>query len=177
MNDITTFDDYLKKIKNLINDKSLVTTKLGRSISRIGFREHEVEPNISYFKDCFENEISPEKVLEELYYNTDELYRKIDDFNDSDIVGQVSHRMLRSEILSDCDTCEIEDELDSRYDTSYVNVHKLSKEELIDLLSEKIGYDYSVYSKKNVICDALGLSNSFSYNIDEIITEIKKIFC
>jgi len=96
------------------------------------------------------------------------------DISDDYFTDEFNNRNLARYNLSNVDTDDLERELDSRWDTSYRNIHSLSRNELLELLDIEEGDVLDGYdSIKEVICKALGFPNSFAYSVDDIITEIK----
>lgn len=173
-----SFGEYLMDIYMLIKENKDKGNKMGYSIRRVDFDETDIYPNEKYFKECFEGNETPEHVIENLHYNEDELCRKIKRFKDETIIDEVSRRGLIYSILSNADTDDIECELGNRWDSTLLRVCDLSDEDLIDELIRRNHYKFSCKNdgKLAIICETLGLSNSFAYTEDEVINEIKKLF-
>ena len=173
-----SFGEYLMDIYMLIKENKDKSNKMGYSIRRVDFDETDIYTNEKYFKECFDDNETPEHVIENLHYNEDELCRKIRKFKDEILIDEVSRRGLICSILSNADTDDIEYELGNRWDSTLSRVCDLSDEDLIDELIRRNHYKFSCKNdgKLAIICEALGFSNSFAYTEDEVINEIKKLF-
>ena len=170
-----SFEEYLEIIKKLIECNLGKSTEIGRSIRELNFKVHEVEPNYQYFRECYDANERPEIVLENLRLNDDELYRKIDDITNSQILNEVSSRGLEDDIISSSLTSELEDELETRYDAELINRFELEEDELLHLLSLK-NKKYLEEDSKAVICEHLGFYNSYGVTYEEACEELKKFF-
>lgn len=173
MDKTLNFTDYLAKVKKIIKDNKGKMNDIGRAIRWIDFNEYEVEPNMEYFKEQYELNIPPEQTVCNLRNNVDELYRKIDDFNDDVILHEVSSRNLERDVIRDAWTSDLEDELNDRSDSNFVNKYNLDEEELLDLLNIKVK---TYNSKKEMIAEALDFNNYFSYTLEDVINKIKEIW-
>jgi hypothetical protein len=173
MERIDTFSHYLAKVKQIIKENRGQMNDIGKTIRWLDFQECEVEPNIGYFRESYEAEIIPEQAICYLRNNIDELYRKISDFDDNVILNEVSSRNLEQDIIRNAWTTDLEDEINDRSDTNFVNKYALDTDELMDLLKMN---NNTYNSSKEAICEALGFYNSFSYSLDEVINKIKEIW-
>lgn len=176
MENIGGFGEYLMDIYTLIRDNKNKPNKIGYAIRRINLSEDDIYPNEKYFKECFKSNETPENVLEDIHYHDEDLNRNITKFSDTTIKDEVSRRRLDNDILSDIDTDDLELELMDRYDATMVHLYDVNDEDLIDELARRRFDAIQGKSKLSIICDVLGLSNSFAYSKDEIIDEIKKLF-
>jgi hypothetical protein len=174
MFDDKKFEKYIDDIKSLIKENKTYGTKLGSTILSINFRECEVDANFKYFKKQYDLGKTPYESLINIDLDEDDLYRCIELLTNKQILEQVSRRDLESDIISDAWTSDLEEELETRYDTNLVNINNLDKDELICLIKQKYGADFS--DPKEIICEALGFYNSFGYTTEEVIDGIKKIF-
>lgn len=170
-----SFEEYMEQIKNVVKNNRKEYNNIGRAIREINFHESEVEANFQYFKDCYDDNHSPEYVVTNLKYNEDELFRKVEKITDDFILSEIKNRDLTRNVLEDTDTFDIEYELEDRWDATMVKTSRLNRDDLIDLLKDK-GYYDDFMSTKAIICDALGFSNSFAYTKEDIIREIERIF-
>ena len=171
------FEDYLEAIKMVVKNNHKEHNNIGRSIRKTNFGEEEITPNSEYFKKCYESNITPEKAIENLIDVNDELFRKINRLPNDVIVDEVDSRYLTFEILSKADTDDLEDELKNRWDSKLVDLYDVDGTDLIDELVRR--GQYSAFGKmgtKSIICEALGLNNSFAFSKEEIIAEIEKLF-
>lgn len=173
MKRIVTFSHYLSEIKRIIKENRSQMNNIGRAIRWLNFQEYEVEPNMEYFKEQYEAEIAPEQSICDLRDNVDDLYRRIGDFDDDVILHEVSSRNLERDVIRDAWTSDLEDEIEDRSDSNFVNKYALDTDELMDLLRMN---NNTYKSSKEAICEALGLYNSFSYSLDEVISKIKEIW-
>lgn len=178
MSEIKTYDydfkEYLERVKNCVTDNKLKYNQIGRNIRSLNINDTFIDNNISYFEEQHKCGYSPENVLDQIETDINELYVKIEDISDDYFTDEFNNRNLARYNLSNVDTDDLERELDSRWDTSYRNIHSLSRNELLDLLNIEEGDVLDGYdSIKEVICKALGFPNSFAYSVDDIITEIK----
>lgn len=171
-----SFDDYLKEIKKLIKENKNTRNNIGRSLREINFMEDEVEPNFQYFRECYDANEGPEFVLENLDRNDGDLFRLVDNLTNSTILHEIRYRDLEVDVIEDCNTSDLEDELENRYDTDFVNKHKLDIDELVYLISLKKPDHVVLGNPKDVICEALGFYNSFSPTYEEVCEELKKLF-
>ena len=172
---VGSFDDYMQCIKDLIKTSRHERTEMGRSIREIHFLEDEVEPNFEYFRECYDSHEDPEYVVSNLKYNEDELFRKPEHLTDSFILNEVTSRCLTRSVISNADTDDLEDEVEDRWDKTLYKLRDIDVEDAIEILKGKGRYDdYS--SPKAIICEALDFNNSFSYSLEDVINEIKKIW-
>lgn len=172
---VGSFDDYMQCIKDLIKTSRHESTEMGRSIREIHFLEDEVEPNFEYFRECYDSHEDPEYVVSNLKYNEDELFRKIDNITDYQILSEVTSRCLARHVISDADTDDLEDEVDDRWDKTMVRKQHLSTEDLLEILAERGKYT-DISNPKSVICELLGFYNSWSVSYEEACAELKKLF-
>lgn len=170
-----SFDEYLDEIKKLIIlHKKDMKSDLGRTIRNIDLTCDEVDVNHDYFRETYDANETPEYVLNNLKYNTEELYRKIDNVTDDILIQEVNSRSLGKYLLENIDTRDLEDELEGRWDYSKYDISLACTSELIEELKDRGHY---VFEGKNLIynlCLALGLNNIFAYTKEEIIDEINK---
>lgn len=172
---VGSFDEYMQCIKDLIKTSRHESTEMGRSIREIHFLEDEVEPNFEYFRECYDSHEDPEYVVSNLKYNEDELFRKPEHLTDSFILNEVTSRCLTRSVISNADTDDLEDEVEDRWDKTLYKLRDIDAEDAIEILRDKGRYDdYS--SPKAIICEALDFNNSFSYSLEDVINEIKKIW-
>lgn len=170
------FKEYVDNLKRRVVDNKLKHNQIGRNIRELIIDDSFIDNNISYFKEQYKCGYSPENVLEQIETDINELYVKIGDISDDYIVDEFNNRDLSRYNLRNVDTDDLEMELDSRWDTSYKNIHSLSRDELLEELGVEEGDILDGYdSVKEVICKALGFSNSFAYTKEDIINEIIKI--
>jgi hypothetical protein len=175
-NTFNNFEEYLKIVKEVIKNNCKENNEIGRSLRKISFLEAEVDANFQYFRECYNNDESPEYVISNLKYNEDELYRKIDNITDSCILDEVNTRNLTNDVISQADTYDLEEEIDDRWDKTLYKLRDIDVEDAIEIIKQKNGYYNDYTSPKAIISEALGLSNSYSYTVDEIIEKIKKIW-
>lgn len=170
-----SFEDYIQDIKNLIIlHKKDLKSNLGRTIRNIDLTCDEIDVNYEYFRETYDANESPEYVLNNLKYNTEELYRKIDNVTDDMLIQEVNNRSLGKYFLEDMDTRDLEEELEGRWDYSKYDISLVCTSELIEELKDRGHY---LFEGKNLIhnlCLALGLDNTFAYTKEEIINEINK---
>lgn len=84
-----SFEDYIQGIKNLIIlHKKDMKSDLGRTIRNIDLTCDEVDINYDYFREAYDANETPEYVLNNLKYNTEELYRKIDNVTDDMLISR-----------------------------------------------------------------------------------------
>ena len=171
-----SFDDYMDVIKELIKNNKKERNDIGRSLREINFTVEEVEPNYQYFRECYDANEKPDFVLKNIDRNESDLFRLVDNLSNDTILNEVKFRDLESDVLDDCYTTELEDELESRYDSNFVNKYSLTVDELIELLSCKKNQFVTFGEPKDVICEALGFYNSFSPTYEEVCEELKKLF-
>lgn len=179
MSQIKTYDEafkeYVNRLKNCIVDNKLKHNQIGRNIRSLNINDSFIDNNISYFEEQHKCGYSPENVLEQIETDINELYVKLSDISDDYFTDEFNNRNLARYNLSNVDTDDLERELDSRWDTSYRNIHSLSRDELLELLDIEEGDVLDGYdSIKEVICKALGFYNSFAYTKEDIINEINK---
>ena len=170
-----SFEDYIQDIKNLIIlHKKDLKSNLGRTIRNIDLTCDEIDVNYEYFREAYDANETPEYVLNNLKYNTEELYRKIDNVTDDMLIQEVNNRCLGRHFLDDIDTDDLSRELESRWDYTKDSIDNYSTIELIDELHDR---GEEVFKHKNLIanlCIALGLNNTFAYSKEELINEINK---
>ena len=170
-----SFDEYLEEIKKLIIlHKKDMKSDLGRTIRNIDLTCDEVDVNHDYFREAYDANETPEYVLNNLKYNTGELYRKIDNVTDDILIQEVNNRSLDNYFLENTDTRDLEEELEGRWDYSKYDISLACTSELIEELKDRGHY---VFEGKNLfynLCLALGLNNTFAYTKEEIIDEINK---
>ena len=170
-----SFDEYLEDIKKLIIlHKKDIKSDLGRTIRNIDLTCDEVDVNHDYFREAYDANETPEYVLNNLKYNTEELYRKIDNVTDDILIQEVNNRSLDKHFLENTDTRDLEEELEGRWDYSKYDITLACTSELIEELKDRGHY---VFEGKNLfynLCLALGLNNTFAYTKEEIIDEINK---
>ena len=170
-----SFEDYIESIKDIVRNNREESNELGRSIREIHFHENEVDANFEYFRECYDSNETPEYVVSNLKYNEDELFRKIDNLTDNKILEEVNSRCLAKDVISNADTDDLEDEVEDRWDKTLYKLRDIDVEDAIEILRGKGRYDdYS--SPKAIICEALDFNNSFSYSLEDVINEIKKIW-
>lgn len=170
-----SFDEYLEDIKKLIIlHKKDMKGDLGRTIRNIDLTCDEVDINHEYFREAYDANETPEYVLNNLKYNTEELYRKIDNVTDDILIQEVNNRSFGKYFLENIDTRDLEEELEGRWDYSKYDISLACTSELIEELKDRGHY---VFEGKNLfynLCLALGLNNTFAYTKEEIIDEINK---
>lgn len=170
-----SFEDYIQDIKNLIilhkKDKK---SDLGRTIRNIDLTCDEVDVNHDYFREGYDANETPEYVLNNLKYNTEELYRKIDNVTDDMLIQEVNSRSLGKYFLNDMDTSDLEEELESRWDYTKYDISLVCTSELVEELKDRGHYVFEGKNLINNLCLALGLNNTFAYTKEEIINEINK---
>ena len=88
---------------------------------------------------------------------------------DSELMDEVVRRDISWKFVDDIKTKDLEWELSHRKDTHWINPDNVSSNKLMELLVENEGRN----ALKIAICGALGLSNSFAYSDEEIITMVK----
>lgn len=170
-----SFEDYIESIKDIVRNNRKESNELGRSIREIHFHENEVDANFEYFRECYNSNENPEYVVSNLKYNEDELFRKPEHLTDSFILNEVTSRCLTRSVISNADTDDLEDEVEDRWDKTLYKLRDIDVEDAIEILKGKGRYDdYS--SPKAIICEALDFNNSFSYSLEDVINEIKKIW-
>ena len=171
------FRDYITEIENLVKNNRFQHNVMGRSIRKTDFSEDEVYPNKCYFEQCYNANMTAEEAVESLCGNAQDLLRYINRIPNDIILEEVNSRYLTCQVLSDADTDDLEDELRDRWDSNLVNLYDVSDDDLVDELIRRKKYAYvDKNGAKSLICEALGLNNSFAYSVEEIIEEIKKIF-
>lgn len=173
-NDYTfgSFEDYLEDIKNLIrNYREINDVWIRRSIQNSQITPEEVDVNYEYFREEYDSNKTPMSVLLNIHHNTDDLYRKIDNIPDEDIIEESLSRNIGTCCLRNVNTEELEEEILDRWDCSLIK-----KETAQNDLEEEIEYILSKNSKtlKDAICRVLGFNNSFAYSKEDIINEINK---
>ena len=170
-----TFEQYIKEVKKCVVDNKIKRNQIGRNIRGLSIDDDFINANILYFKDQYEGGYTPENVLDQIETDTNELYIRMNDVSDDYFIDEVNNRNLGRYCIEDVSTTDLEEELDRRYDTSYRNIYNMSRDEILDILNidegDIIDHDLTL---KDIICKALGFSNSFAYSTDEIINEIKK---
>lgn len=170
-----SFEDYVESIKDIVRNNRKESNELGRSIREIHFHENEVDANFEYFRECYDSHEDPKYVVSNLKYNEDELFRKPEHLTDSFILNEVTSRCLTRSVISNADTDDLEDEVEDRWDKTLYKLRDIDVEDAIEILRGKGCYDdYS--SPKAIICEALDFNNSFSYSLEDVINEIKKIW-
>lgn len=170
-----SFGEYMMDIEMLVRNNKYEHNNIGRSIRKIDFTIEEINPNVDFFKKCYNDNMTPEEAIESLPDNNRELLRYIKHLTDNVIMEEVDERYLTSRILSDADTDDLEDELRDRWDTSMVDKNHLSIMDLKEMLFNR-GVDCAYGEPKDVICEVLGFSNSFAVTYEDVINELKKIF-
>ena len=158
------FNKYLLDIKSIINSSGNNFTPISRLIKAVQLNHRTVDNNKEYFLDCFNSNMSPDDAILSLKYNEEDLLRNIGDFSDDVIIQEVKNRYISNEFVGDIDTNTLEEELESRWDKTSINYP--NEVTLSDFISD--------YTLSEVICAALGLSNTFAYTKEEIIEELKK---
>ena len=157
------FNKYLLDIKSIINSSGNNFTPISSLIKAVQLNHRTVDNNKEYFLDCFNSNMSPDAAILSLKYNEEDLLRNIGDFSDDVIIQEVKNRYISKEFVDDIDTNTLEEELESRWDKTSINCP--NEVTLNDIICD--------YSLSEVLCAALGLSNTFSYTKEEIIEEIK----
>lgn len=170
-----SFEDYIESIKDIVRNNRKESNELGRSIREIHFHENEVDANFEYFRECYNSNETPEYVVSNLKYNEDELFRKPEHLTDSFILNEVTSRCLTRSVISNADTDDLEDEVEDRWDKTLYKLRDIDVEDAIEILRGKGRYD-DYNSPKAIICEALDFNNSFSYSLEDVINEIKKIW-
>lgn len=158
------FNKYLLDIKSIINSLGNNFTPISRLIKAVQLNHRTVDNNKEYFLDCFNSNMSPDDAILSLKYNEEDLLRNIGDFSDDVIIQEVKNRYISNEFVGDIDTNTLEEELESRWDKTSINCP--NEVTLNDIICD--------YSLSEVLCAALGLSNTFAYTKEEIIEELKK---
>lgn len=171
------FKQYIEEVKKCVVDNKIKHNQIGRNIRGLSIDEDFIDANILYFKGQYEGGYTPEDVLDQIETDTNELYIRMNDVSDDYFIDEVNNRNLGRYCIEEVSTTDLEEELDRRYDTSYRNIYNMPRNEILEILNIDEGdiIDGNL-TVKDVICKALGLSNSFSYNREEIIEEIKKYF-
>ena len=169
-----TFDDYVDTIKELYLKHCKLNDDIGKSIRNCGITYDGIESNTIYLRECYDSMVQPENVLKNIKYNTDELFRKLEDISDDELCIEIDKRNLTRVILSDISTYDIEMELDGRWDRSDILLSDATREELLERLGIE---EYDIIKDetlKEVICRGLGFPNAVAYDINDIIEELKK---
>lgn len=174
-----TFQDYISEITECCKVNLDKQNSIGRVLRSLNFKVCEIVPNSEYFKNCYDSNESPEYCLENLKYNENELFRKLDEISDEFILDEVDKRCLGKYCLDDVSTYDLESEIEGRWDQTYIDPETLSDKELEKLLKDR-GFDEELLVLKNtepidLICRAIGLYNSYAWTKDEIIEAVKKI--
>lgn len=170
-----SFEDYIQDIKNLIIlHKKDMKSDLGRTIRNIDLTCDEIDVNYDYFREAYDANETPEYVLNNLKYNTEELYRKIGNVTDDTLIQEVNSRSIGKYFLEDIDTRDLEEELEGRWDYTKYDISLVCTSELIEELEDRGHYVFEGKNLINNLCLALGLSNTFAYTKEEIINEINK---
>ena len=168
-----TFNDYVDTIKELYLKHCKLNDDIGKTIRTSGITYDGIEANKVYLQECYESMVQPENVLKNIKYNTDELFRKLEDISDDELCNEIYRRNLSNIIMSDVSTYDIERELDGRWDRCDVLLSDASREELL----ERLGIEESDIvlndSVKEVICKALGFPNAIAYDVNDIIEALK----
>lgn len=163
-----TFEEYLDEIAKIIQNPSMSTNPYVRhTLRNTGFAVDEIDSNIEYFQKCYNKTLSVDESIIGIY-NNDDIFRRLSCLTPDTIVNLVKLNDLYADILYSADTETIERELDQRPIKTFVNPHKINKNELFDLLN----YDKKALTRE-MICNALEINN-FAYSIDEIVDMIKK---
>ena len=173
-NDYTfgSIEDYLEDIKNLIkNYRNIDDVWIRRSIQNSQITAEEVDINYEYFREEYDSNKSPMNVLLNIHHNTNDLYRKIDNITDDDIIEEITSRNIGMCCLRNVNTEDLEEEILDRWDNTLIK-----KEDYQNELEEEIEYRLLKDCKtlKETICKALGFNNSFAYSKEDIINEINK---
>ena len=169
-----SFEDYIDQIKSLIKENRKEFNEIGRSLRYIHFLEDEVEANFEYFRECYDNNETPEHVVINLRYNDEDLFRKINNITDDCILQEVYNRSLIRDVISNADTYDLEDEINDRWDKTTVTEY-LSDEDFLYKLGLKGALD--VYKNpKDIICELLGFYNSWGCTYEEAAEALKKFF-
>ena len=101
-------------------------------------------------------------------------YVSIDKASNDELLDEIEHRDLIDRCVSMARTWQLEDELSYRWDATMIKLENASREELMEALGIEEGDIVDKESScKDVICKALGFTNSFAYSVDDIINEIK----
>ena len=88
---------------------------------------------------------------------------------DSELMDEVERRGISWKFLDDIETKDLESELSHRKDTQWINPDNALSHKLMELVVNNEGRN----AVRIAICGALGLSNSFAYSDEEIITMVK----
>ena len=84
-------------------------------------------------------------------------------------MDEVERRGISWKFLDDIETKDLERELSHRKDTQWINPDNALSHKLMELVVNNEGRN----ALRIAICGALGLSNSFAYSDEEIITMVK----
>ena len=147
--------------------------EIAKTIRTSGITYDGIEANKVYLQECYESMVQPENALKNIKYNTDELFRKLEDISDDELCNEIYRRNLSNIIMSDVSTDDIERELEGRWDRSDILLSDATREELL----ERLGIEESDIIKdetlKEVICRALGFPNAIAYDVNDIIEVLK----
>lgn len=168
-----TFNDYVDTIKELYLKHCKLNDDIGKSIRECGITYDGIESNTIYLRECYDSMVQPENVLKNIKYNTDELFRKLEDISDDELCIEIESRGLINTILSEISTDDIERELEDRWDRSDILLSDATREELLGRLGieeSDIIHDETV---KEVICKVLGFPNAIAYDVNDIIEVLK----
>ena len=138
--------------------------------------EDEIAANTQYIKDCYTKDVGIVAFGNAGY--ADNLFRKLDNIPSFMLKQELRFRNEHIwDDLSDVDTEDLEDELETRRDCHLVDKNKLDIEDLNSLAYKITGYrmydDRSSQGIKDMICYALSI-NSWAYSKDELIELIKE---
>ena len=125
------FNQFLKDIKNLIKNNKLSNNKISKNILNLGLDSDFVDANIKYFREQYESGYKPENILEQIETDIYDLYLKLDDMSDDYIINEADNRSLSHHFLDTIDTYDLEEELDTRHDSSYKNINSLTRDEFL----------------------------------------------
>lgn len=172
-----TFEQYIEDVKKCVVDNKSKYNQIGKNIRKLSINDNFIDTNFLYFKDQYEGGYTPEDVLDQIETDINELYIKIDDMSDDYFIDEVNNRNLGRYCIEEVSTTDLEEEIESRWDSSYRNIHNLSRDELLEELGidedDIIDRDLTV---RDVICKTLGFSNSFAYTKEDVIEQINRIF-
>lgn len=166
--------DYLNEVKENISKPK--TDEIIKVIAITNFRVSEVEPNIKYFTEYFENGFSAYDAVMSIKKNQRDLFRKLVNIPDEIIENEYDDRDLLD--LSSIDTDALEDELESRFSTKLKEIGDFSDYELVDELERRNYKDVIILNSINGthffenLAKILQLSNTFSYSKDELLNLI-----
>ena len=169
-----TFDEYVETIHKLYLKHCKLNDDIAKSIRSSGITYDGIDANKIYLQECYDSMVQPENVLKNIKYDTDELFRKLEDISDDELCFEITKRNLNRDVLTDIDTYDLEDELSNRNNRSDILLGEASREDLL----ERLGIDESNIiqneTTKQVICRALGFPNAIAYDVNDIIEEIRK---